>query len=495
MGNAFDKLRPFLAKERRLNHIISLLNYDVQCLSPSKAIASEADIINSFAADSAAIKKDPTFISAVKEAMADPSLNERQRVVVEGLYKDVIFFEKVSLEEYSYWSEALSSSNEAWRKAKEHDDFASYLPYWKKAIEAARKMAELRKTNKAMTLYDSCLNHFEEGLSAEMIEKTFAPLKEFLISHLPAVMEEQSRRSHPKIPFIPAWKQRAFNYDLLNLIGFDFSRGAISESMHPFTDFFAPNDVRVTTEIEEADYRDNIFSVIHEGGHAIEFQNFDQAQFEDFSEMHCSNTICETHSRFYENIIGRSRFFAIPLRKLCQKHFGSHFYFLGLDDFTSSLNEVKPSLNRCGADEYTYCLHVIIRFEIEREILNGNLSAEEAPALWNKKYKEYLGIDVPNDREGILQDVHWSDASFGYFPSYALGNLYGAMIYERMAKELPLEELFSSGNLIPIREWFAENDFRYNYLPSTKWIQKVLGKDLDVNPFLNYLAGKYLPQN
>ena len=489
--SAFDALRPFLKKERDLMQLISILNYDIQTITPKKGIESESELLSFYASRVAEIHKDPAFLAALKEAKQDPSLNDRQKEVVRSLSKEAEFMEKVSIEEYSSWNEALQKSNEVWRIAKENNDYALYLPYWKKAIEASREMVKRRAKDPSAPLYETCLDLYEEGSSSAAIDAVFNPLKEYLVSRLPEVLARQESKPKVKIPFVHADKQRHFNYDLLALIGFDLEGGSISESMHPFTDFFSENDSRITTEIDENDYRGNLFSVIHEGGHAIEFQNLGRAQHEDFSAGLASSAICETHSRFYENILGRSDAFAYPLQKLCQKHFGSPFYFMKHDQFLASLNEVKPNLIRCDADEFTYCLHIIIRYEIEKEIMNGTLSAEDAPLLWNKKYKEYLGLDVPSDKMGILQDVHWSDGSFGYFPSYALGNLYGAMIYNKMKEELDIDSLLRNGNLLPIRAWFAENDFPYNYLPAGKWLKKVTGRELDIQDFIQYLDGKY----
>ena len=491
MANSFEGLIPFLKKERRLNHLISILNYDVQTVCPKNGIEEESNLISFYASEAASIKKDPEFLEALAKAKIDSSLNERQKAVVHNLSLEADFMAKVDMEEYSKWNEALQKSNEIWRLAKEHDDFASYLPYWEKAIEAARQIADRRKPNPGCSTYDSCLNMYEEGNDVKTLDAIFANLKDYLISRLPEVMEKQKEKVKGKVPYINADKQRHFARDLLDLIGFDLDSGALSESMHPFTAYFSPSDSRITTEIDENDYRGNLFSVIHEGGHAIEFQNLGKPQHEDYSAMLCSAAICETHSRFYENILGRSDAFAYPLQKLCQKHFGSPFYFMKHDQFVASLNEVKPNLIRCDADEFTYCLHIIIRYEVEKGIMNGTLSAKDAPLLWNKKYKEYLGLDVPSDKVGILQDVHWSDGSFGYFPSYALGNLYGAIIYERMKEELDIDGLLRTGNLIPIREWFAKNDFAYNYLPAKLWLNKVTGKEVSAEQFIAYLERKY----
>ena len=494
MSESFEELRPFLERRRRLAHLSSLLGYDVATTAPKKALEEEYELINYFGAELSELSKDKDFIAAAKKAKADPSLNERQKEVVDAICRDIEFFEKVDLDTYGEWVSTISKTAEAWREAKEKDDFISYLPYWEKEIEVMRKKAALWKKPEHVTLYDGCLDHFEKGLTTETLDRIFPPLKDFLVSALPEVLKKQEATPLPKIPFANADKQKHFSVDLLKLIGYDLDRGAIRESMHPFSDCVARNDARITTKIVESDFRSNLFSVIHEGGHAIEFQNFGAAQYDDFSEGLASCAICETHSRFYENIIGRSKNFAKPLQKLCQKHFGSPFYFLTRDSFFRLINDVKPDLIRTEADEFTYCLHIIIRYEIERDLINGDLLAKDAPLAWSKKYRDYLGVNVPNDRDGILQDVHWSEGLFGYFPTYALGNMYGAMILRRIKEELPFDKLLSTGDLLPIREWFAKNDFVYDYLPADEWLRRITGKEFDPNDYIEYLKEKFLDE-
>ena len=492
MSESFEQLKPFLARRRGLAHINSILSYDLETTAPSKALEEEADLINYLETEMAKISQEEDFIAAVRKAKEDKTLNRRQKEVVDSLYENIEFFEKVDMETYGGWMGALSKSNEVWREAKNKDDFGLFLPYWEKTIDASKEMAKLRRKRDHASLYDACLNYYEKGLTSAELDSIFAPLKDFLVTNLPKVLEKQREVPLPKIPMVDEDKQRHFSIDVLKLIGYDLDRGVLRESMHPFSDSLAKNDARVTTKILENDFRSNLFSVIHEGGHAIEFQNFGEEQYDDYSAGLASCSICETHSRFYENIIGRSENFAKPLQKLCQKHFGSPFYFLDRKGFNRLVNDVEPGLIRTEADEFTYCLHIIIRYEVERDLINGLLAPKDVPLVWSRKYRDYLGVNVNNDRDGVLQDVHWSGGSFGYFPTYALGNMYGAMILKRIKEDLPFDALLQKGELLPIREWFAKNDFPYDYLPAKEWIKQVTGRDFDPNDYIEYLREKYL---
>lgn len=492
MSDSFDALRPFLEKRRRYHHLMSVVSYDLETVTPPKALAAQDDMLNYFSGECAKIYKDPQFIDAVKAAHKDDSLNDRQKHLVDSLFEEIAFFEKIDIETYNRYMATISKSMEVWRQAKTNDDFALFLPHWEAAIQVAKEMAEIRRANPSQTPYDIVLNEYEKGMDTVGLEKVFVPLRDFLSSALPDVLAKQGSAPMPKIPFCKADNQRRFGEEILRQIGFDFDTGAMRESMHPFTDHLHQGDVRVTTRILEEDFRSSLFSVIHEGGHAIEFQNLGQPQYDDFTEGMASASVCETHSRFYENILGRSREFAKTLQKACQKHFGAPFYFMDHDSFYRLINWVERSLIRTESDEFTYCLHIIIRYEIERDLMNGTLQAKDAPSVWKQKYKELLGVDVPNDREGILQDVHWSGVSFGYFPTYALGNMFGAMIRNKMKEDIPFGKILSSGNLIPFRDWFTEHDFPYNYMPSKEWILKVTGREFDSSDFIDYLKEKYL---
>ncbi|MBP5216679.1 MAG: carboxypeptidase M32, partial [Bacilli bacterium] len=338
---------------------------------------------------------------------------------------------------------------------------------------------------------DAYLSLFEKGETEDEVNAIFEPLKKFLVENLDKVIEKQAQFKLPAIQPHSRDEQAHLSIGLLEAIGYDLKRGVLRETEHPFSDNIARDDCRVTTHYYEDDWRSSMYSVIHEGGHSIQFQNWPDYQFENHVNGRASSALCETHSRFYENIIGRSRAFAPTLLGLCRKHLGKEFLEMDAETFYQTVNQVKRSLIRTDSDEYTYCLHIILRYELERDLINGKIEVEDLPRLWNEKYQQYLGITPPNDALGVMQDTHWFGGSFGYFPSYALGNLYGAQILHYMKKDLPFDELVAKGDLKPILAWLREKDFAYDYLDPKDWILKVTGEPMNPQYFIDYLKGKF----
>ena len=487
--NAFEKLKPFLEEFRKKNQLMSILNYDIATNTPEQAIEEESDLLNDLASQQAAMQKDPAFIQAVKEAAAS-DLTPRQRKVVSEYLREIEFFEKIPLEEYEEFSRLASKSNEMWRKYKPTGDFASWLPYWEKMIASFRHLLTYRQ-KPGMSLYEAALDRFEPGEKEEDIDRVFIPLKEFLLRKIPEAIEKQKRLPVPVIPSYPKHKQEQLSLTLLALEHYDMSRGCIRESEHPFSDFTGHYDSRVTTHYYEEDWRSSAFSVLHEGGHCLEFQGWTKEMMEDYADALPTAAICETHSRFYENIIGRSLAFASHFKKACEDCLGEEFARMSDEEFFSLINRVEPIPNRCDSDELTYCMHIIIRYEIERDLINGVIECEDVPVLWNEKYKEYLGVDVPNDAEGCMQDIHWSDNEIGYFPSYLLGNLYGAMIYEKMEEDIQVSRLIEQEKMDEVLSYLKEHDYRYDWMEPNQWIKKVTGKELSSDAFIRYLKKKY----
>ena len=490
-NEAINKLQPFFEKKERLNHLLAVVNFDVETCAPEQAIEKENDLLSFYEAEYVAIDKDPEFIALVKQAKELGGLNDAEELLIDDLLFDIEIMEKVPLEKYIEWSKADSKCIEMWKKAKNANDWNIVLPYFKKVVDIYREKSALFAKPFHKTKYDAYLSLFEKGQTEEDVDKIFEPLKKFLIDNLDKVLENQAKHPIPPIKPHNADAQAHLSIGLLKAINYDLTRGVLRETEHPFTNDIARDDCRVTTHYYEEDWRSSMYSVIHEGGHALQFQNWPEYQFVNHVNGRASSALCETHSRMYENIIGRSREFAPTLLNLCKKHLGEEFLDMDVETFYQTVNQVTRSLIRCDSDEYTYCLHIILRYELERDLINGKIEVEDLPKLWNKKYEEYLGITPPNDKLGVLQDTHWYGGAFGYFPSYALGNLYGAQIVHYMKKELPFDELMSKGDLKPILKWLADKDFAYDYLDPKNWILKVTGEEMNPEYFITYLKEKF----
>lgn len=490
-NKAIKKLQPFFEKKERLNHLLAVVNFDVETCAPEDAIESENDLLSFYEAEYVAIDKDPEFIALVKEAKELGGLNDAEELLIDDILFDIEIMEKIPLEKYIEWSKADAKCVEMWKKAKNSNDWNLVLPYFKKVVDIYREKSELFRKPFHKTPYDAYLSLFEKGQTEEDVNKIFEPLKEFLVSNLDHVLAKQAKHPIPPIEPHSRDEQAHLSDALLEAINYDLKRGVLRETEHPFTNDICRYDVRITTHYHENDWRSSMFSVIHEGGHALQFQNWPDYQFDNHVNGRASSALCETHSRMYENIICRSKEYAPVLLGICRKALGKEFLKMDEETFYQTINQVTRSLIRCDSDEYTYCLHIILRYELERDLINGKIEVEDLPALWNKKYEDYLGITPPNDAMGVMQDTHWFGGAFGYFPSYALGNLYGAQIVHYMKKDLPYDELLKKGDLKPILEWLTKNDFAYDYLDPKDWIIKVTGEEMNPQYFIDYLKEKF----
>ena len=491
MNKSFEALRPFLEKRARLHHLISLLNFDIETTTPEQAISKENDLLAFYDAEAASIYQDPEFIRLVKAAKEEGGLNDAQELLIDDFLFEISYMEKLPIEKYEEWSKATSKCVEMWKKAKNASDWSIVEPYFTRLVEIKREEAKLLALPHHKTAYDAFLSQFEKGQTEADIDAVFEPLKRFLIDNLDRVLENQSKLDFPALLPHDKDQQAHLSIGLLEAIGYDLSRGVLRETEHPFSDNVAKDDCRVTTHYHEDDWRSSMYSVIHEGGHSIQFQNWPAYQFDNYVNGRASAALCETHSRFYENLIARSRAFVPTLLGLCKEHLGGEFGEMSEEGFYNLVNQVTRSLIRTESDEYTYCLHIILRYELERDLINGKIEVKDIRAAWNAKYKEYLGVDVPCDAQGVLQDVHWFQGSFGYFPSYALGNLYGAQILAKMRKDLDVDSFIAKGDLSPILSWLREKDFAFDYLDPKDWIKKVTGEAMDSRYFIDYLQKKF----
>lgn len=389
-------------------------------------------------------------------------------------------------------------SLETWKKAKAANDWKLFEPELQKTVDLARERAEIEMKVKGIpNLYDSMLDEFEKAITSQQITKVFGELRDRLVPLTKKCAEaSQDFDSSFLRKTVPIEVQREIATDLATLVGYDTvseqAGGRIDEVEHPFTSGYY-DDVRITVKYHEDNVSSAIYAILHEAGHALYEQNLNPEWKYMPIGTNASFGIHEAQSRFIENMIGRSpEFLKFYLPKLKEFTGGS---FPGVDDstFIKAMNLVEPSLVRIEADEVTYSLHIIIRFEIERDLFSDKITVSELPQVWNEKYKEYLGTDVPDDANGVLQDTHWASGYFGYFPSYALGNIYDGLLLGKMQQDMPnwLERV-AKGEIIPVIDWMKENVHVHSamYDPADL-MEKVTGKKLTAEPFLNYVENKY----
>lgn len=394
------------------------------------------------------------------------------------------------MEEFVAFQELINESSSVWHDAKEKSDWAMFSPYLEKIIGFRRRFADLKDPKKAP--YDVLLDQFEKGASMETLDPFFRTLRE----ELSPVILEVAAREKPVPAFMAGpWsieKQRVFSDKLMALEGIDPLNCTIGETEHPFTSGTNKWDIRITTHYHEDDLFSSMFSVIHEGGHALyELDVRDDLQFTGLAGG-VSMGVHESQSRFYENIIGRSRAFCTPLLKILKEVFPDRMKSVTEDDLYTAINLSKPSLIRTEADELTYAQHVMIRYELEKLMIDGSLKVDGIPGEWNRMYKEVLGVDVPDDRRGCLQDSHWSSGMLGYFPSYALGSAYGVQMLREMEKDVDVWATVEKGDLAPVTAWLTEKIHQYGCLKKPQeLLPPAMGGPLDATVYTGYLKKKY----
>ena len=437
---------------RRLDEIeaygrcLGKVNFDMECCAPEEGIEKAGEDMAILGKRLYKMTHAKTFEKLICELRADgEGLTPVQKKAVEHLYDDYARFKNISAALDYEMDLANNKAYGAWLKAKKANDFSLFRDSFADLIRYTRTAVELRDEKKA-TVYDTCLDDIEKGGSIEQLDAFFAALKARIVPLLRRVVEEGKpiREDFMSRP-VPIPRQEAMSRWLLELEGLRPGALVLMTTEHPFTDNFGPHDVRVTTHYHEESFISNVFTTLHEGGHALFMQNEPQ----EIHDAHCadnmSNAMHETISRFYTE-----------------------------------------------ADELSYCLHIMVRYELEKAFINGEITVDEVPALWNAKYREYLGIEVPDDTRGCLQDVHWSGIAYGYFPSYALGNAYGAQILNTMKKDFDVDAAVRAGELGKIRDWLIGRVFSIASISTPdEWIRAITGESLNVKYYLDYLEDKF----
>ncbi len=494
MSDALTLFKEKLAELHHLERVMILMDWDLYTATPSGGYLEMSDTLSYFSTKYFLLSTS-TEMRSLLEKLNSPeefdALDEGMQYTVRIMLRDLVKESRIPEAFVREMSDAQSASRKAWEEAKRSADFSVYAPHLQKMIDLTIRRCEY--TDPGKDPYDVLIDTYEEGMTTDKIDSAFSELKEGLLPLLDHILSVPHKDTGIYDGTYPAAAQKEVQDLLLSYIGFDFSRGTTSVSEHPFTLGFTRNDVRITNHFHEHDPISAMFTSIHEGGHAIFEQNVDPS-FKGTAADDCRYMgLHESQSRFFENILGRRKAFWIPVYEKIQ-HLLPDLAKFSLDDFVSEINHVKRSYIRTSADEVTYCLHVILRYEMEQEIFRNHRSVQELPALWNEKMEKYLNLTPENDAMGILQDMHWSDGSFGYFPSYLLGSIYDGMFLEAMEADLgSVDELLSRGEILTIKNWLSEKIHRFGslHLPA-RVLLDVTGKELTPQPLLNYFTKKYI---
>ena len=491
MNALYEEFLGYQKRQAAFNAAFTLLGWDEETLQPKGANEFSAEIMGILSGEYYTLTTDPHYMEIVDTLSKDETLSPEEKELIRREKKGIEQMAVIPKDEYAAYSELLSRSTSIWQKAKRTNDFASFAPTLKEVFDTVKKLTVYQNKNN-WPLYDVVLDQYEEGFLMKELDEFFGMLRTEIV---PLLKEAEKKNDQIRTDFLrrsyDVEKQREFNRFLAEYVGFDLNRGVISVSEHPFTTELHKNDVRITTAYFENMPESAIFSTIHESGHAMfEQDRPDELAFVPVSGY--SMGIHESQSRLNENMIGRSLSFWKPIYGKLQETFPEQLSDVTLNEWVKAINKPQASLIRTESDELTYCLHIMIRYEIEKKVFMEDYPIDKLPELWNQMYKEYLGVDVPTDTEGLLQDIHWSQGSIGYFPTYALGNAIAAQIYRVMDKEIGVDACLLAGQPEKIHEWLKDNVHVYaGTMKVQDLLLKVTGETFNPKYYVDYLKDKF----
>jgi len=479
-------LRELQAARHAYDHAMACIQVDGETAAPSGAAAARGETLAFLSQKSYEL-----LVNDQTRELLDGLWKRKEELdastmrQVELLRKELADMTRIPMEEVMAYVRLTNDATSTWVQAKTSNDYALFEPYLAQILDFKRRFAAYQDPDRPA--YDVLLDDYEKGMNTAILDEFFGMLRSELVPLI-----EQVKKLPPKPAFVstecPVAQQKAFSEYLMDLIGLDRERCAIAETEHPFTCGMNRHDVRITTHYHADAFLSSMYSVIHEGGHA---------QYElGIAEEHQGTVLAgapstgmhESQSRFYENLIGHDPGFLSYVMPKLQELFPEAMKGVTKRELIQAVNYVEPSLIRTEADQVTYPLHIMVRYELEKQLIAGTLSTKDLPEAWNRLYKEYLGIDVPYDTLGVLQDTHWAGGMLGYFPTYALGSAYSSQLLHAMQKDLDVSALLTEGNIIPITEWLNEHIHRWgNLLDPAELIKQATGEAFDPSYYVEHL--------
>lgn len=493
MSSALDSLKERYGEVVDVQAAIALLHWDQEVYMPPKGAAARGRQLATLSAMAHRLFTDPEVGRLLDALAADTTLDGDARLTECETRHDYALATKLPEAFVAELAEEQSKAYQAWTQARAASDFAQFRPHLEKMVELLRRKADY--FGYTGSPYDALLNEYERGMTASALQELFAGLA----AKQSALLKRIAAAPQPAFSWLgQTWDesaQWAVTMKVLADIGFDFDAGRQDKSVHPFTTNFDLHDVRVTTRVDAADLFSALTGSIHEGGHALYEQGFLESDRRTVLGQAISLGIHESQSRMWENMIGRSLPFWRHYTPLLREHHGVKLDRVSPEEIYAAINAVAPSFIRVEADECSYNLHIVLRFEIELALIEGRLAVKDVPEAWNARFKELLGLDVPSDAQGCLQDIHWSHGSMGYFPTYALGNLYAAQLLEKIEADLPgLWDGIARGEFAPLLGWLRTHVHQVGRRKTAaRLIEEVTGAAPSPAAFLRYLERKYLP--
>lgn len=497
---AYTDLCTRLREVATLGSVSALLNWDQETYMPPAGAEGRAEQASLLASIAHERKTDPRIGELIAACEQDTSLTSPESPTAANLReirRDYDLATKLPSDLVADLAKTTSQASEAWKVARAENNFPAFLPWLEKVFALTRRKAECYGTPAGGELYDALLNEFEPGATAREIESIFTPLRPRLTDLVNRVRASKTKISTRCLESrIDPAAQHALGQWVIARMGFDTQAGRLDTTTHPFCSGIAPGDTRLTTRYRDERFTDALFGTLHEMGHGLYEQGLPKTGESGLFGQPLADAVSlgihESQSRMWENFVGRSKAFWKWLLPKSRKFFGKTLSKYDQRDLYAACNTVKPSLIRVEADEGTYNMHVMVRFELERALFRGDLQPRDLPREWNRRYKDYLGIDVPDDRRGCMQDVHWSFGLIGYFPTYTLGNLYAAQFWEKITADIDdLPKLIGKGQFDALLHWLRENIHRHGKrYRAADLCGRVTGKALSADPLVEHLTRK-----
>jgi len=492
----------FIYKEQKelstFGGIGALLGWDQMTYMPpegSKERSEQTSLISRLAHEKFTSEELYNHVKKLNELNTLEKLEQKDKAVVVRLEKDIEKSRKVPSEFVEKMSKTTTLAYTAWQEAREKDKFPSFAPHLEKIVELEKEYCTY--INLPGPAYNSLLDDYEEGMTVETLKKEFEYLKPQLIEILNKIISSDIYKKQKIFDKkFDIEKQKKICNFIIKKMNLPEKRSRLDVSTHPFTTAMGNDDVRITTNYERENPLFSFFSTIHEAGHALYELGLPKDKFKDTVISDAPSLgLHESQSRFWENMIARSIHFWNYFYPVFQKTVPKHLNDINIKSWYQYVNQVRPSFIRVEADELTYCLHVILRFELELALINGEIKVSELPQRWNEKMNEILGITPKNDKEGVLQDMHWSGGSFGYFPTYAIGTIYASQLFKQLSQENPnVNSEIGQGNFANILSWLREHIHKHGRLMTAdEIIRKTCGEGLNPKIFVTYLKDKYYP--
>ena len=492
--NLTNKLNDLERKLYAIRHLNNVVYTDAVTAAPSDSAAGRSFALEYLSEREYELTASPETKALLTELKTRrDEINAQQYRQAEYLLEAQERTAAIPQTEYVAYGTLLNEAEGVWEKAKHENDFEAFAPYLEKIVETNIRFAEYWDPKGEKDPYDVLLDTYEKGMSMKEYDAFFEALKGAIV---PLVKQIREKGKQPDVSFLkieyPIELQKKLSSELMKLLTIDPTHCTLAESEHPFTNSQNKDDVRITTHYHLNDPMSSFYSVVHEGGHALyELHIGDGLRYTTISDG-ASCGVHEGQSRFFENMIGRSREFCGTVLPIMKSIFPQQLEGVSDEAFYRAVNRAEPSLIRTESDELTYCLHIMVRYEIEKGLIHREISVADLPRIWNEKMMEYLSVEVPDNTHGVLQDSHWAGGSFGYFPTYALGNAYAAQTAEVMSRDVDIAKCCAEGNLSPIVNWLSEHIYQYGCLYEPRELmRRCWNEEFTPQPYINYLTKKY----